>query len=86
MVTETPAAGAVERQRHARQAVVDHDHDAREGDRDAEPAQGGQAAAGEARGESPVETTMRTFLDDLVAEWRATRMANSTLRTEGWAA
>jgi two-component system, sensor histidine kinase RegB len=30
-------------------------------------------SAGEARGESPVETTVRTFLDDLVAEWRATR-------------
>ncbi len=30
-------------------------------------------SAGEARGESPVETTMRTFLDDLVARWRATR-------------
>jgi two-component system, sensor histidine kinase RegB len=30
-------------------------------------------SAGEARGESPVETTVRTFLDDLVAEWRCTR-------------
>jgi len=30
-------------------------------------------SAGEARGESPVETTVRTFLDDLVAEWRGTR-------------
>jgi two-component system sensor histidine kinase RegB len=30
-------------------------------------------SAGEARGESPVETTVKTFLDDLVAEWRATR-------------
>ena len=30
-------------------------------------------SAGEARGESPVETTVRTFLDDLVAEWRSTR-------------
>ena len=30
-------------------------------------------SAGEARGESPVETTVRTFLDDLVAEWRTTR-------------
>jgi two-component system sensor histidine kinase RegB len=30
-------------------------------------------SAGEARGESPVETTIRTFLDDLVAEWRITR-------------
>jgi two-component system sensor histidine kinase RegB len=30
-------------------------------------------SAGEARGESPVETTVRTFLDDLVEEWRATR-------------
>jgi two-component system, sensor histidine kinase RegB len=30
-------------------------------------------SAGEARGEAPVETTVRTFLDDLVAEWRATR-------------
>jgi len=33
-------------------------------------------SAGEARGESPVETTVRTFLDDLVAEWRTTRGAN----------
>lgn len=30
-------------------------------------------AAGEARGDSPVETTIRTFVDDLVREWRATR-------------
>src|SRR5581483_9353891 len=30
-------------------------------------------SAGEARGDSPVETTVRTFLDELVAEWRATR-------------
>jgi two-component system sensor histidine kinase RegB len=30
-------------------------------------------SAGEARGDSPVETTVRTFLDDLIAEWRATR-------------
>ena len=30
-------------------------------------------SAGEARGESPVETTVRTFLDDLVTEWRSTR-------------
>ena len=30
-------------------------------------------SAGEARGDSPVETTVRTFLDDLVTEWRATR-------------
>ena len=30
-------------------------------------------SAGEARGEAPVETTVRTFLDDLVAEWRNTR-------------
>jgi two-component system, sensor histidine kinase RegB len=30
-------------------------------------------SAGEARGESPVETTVRTFLDDLIAEWSATR-------------
>jgi two-component system sensor histidine kinase RegB len=30
-------------------------------------------SAGEARGESPVETTVRTFLDELAAEWRATR-------------
>jgi two-component system, sensor histidine kinase RegB len=30
-------------------------------------------SAGEARGEEPAETTVRTFLDDLVAEWRATR-------------
>jgi two-component system sensor histidine kinase RegB len=30
-------------------------------------------SAGEARGEAPVETTVRTFLDELVAEWQATR-------------
>jgi two-component system sensor histidine kinase RegB len=30
-------------------------------------------SAGEARGESPVETTMGTFLDEMVAQWRATR-------------
>ena len=30
-------------------------------------------SAGEARGDSPVETTVRTFLDDLIAEWRSTR-------------
>lgn len=30
-------------------------------------------SAGEARGESPVQTTVRAFLDDLVEEWRATR-------------
>jgi len=30
-------------------------------------------SAGEARGEAPVETTIRAFLDELVAEWRATR-------------
>ena len=30
-------------------------------------------SAGEARGEAPVESTLRTFLDDLVHEWRATR-------------
>jgi two-component system, sensor histidine kinase RegB len=30
-------------------------------------------SAGEARGESPVATTIRTFLDDLVEEWRGTR-------------
>jgi two-component system sensor histidine kinase RegB len=30
-------------------------------------------SAGEARGESPVQTTVRAFLDELVAEWRATR-------------
>jgi len=28
-------------------------------------------SAGEARGESPVATTVRTFLDELVEEWRA---------------
>lgn len=32
-------------------------------------------SAGEARGESPVETTVRTFLDDVVEEWRTTRPA-----------
>lgn len=30
-------------------------------------------SAGEARGDSPVATTIRTFLDDLVGEWRSTR-------------
>jgi len=30
-------------------------------------------SAGEARGEEPAETTVRTFLDDLVEEWRTTR-------------
>jgi two-component system, sensor histidine kinase RegB len=30
-------------------------------------------SAGEARGESPVATTLRTFLDGLVEEWRRTR-------------
>jgi len=30
-------------------------------------------SAGEARGEAPAETTVRTFLDDLIAEWRTTR-------------
>jgi two-component system sensor histidine kinase RegB len=30
-------------------------------------------SAGEARGDSPVETTIRTFVDDLVREWRDTR-------------
>ncbi len=30
-------------------------------------------SAGEARGDSPVETTIRTFVDDLVKEWRETR-------------
>jgi two-component system sensor histidine kinase RegB len=42
-------------------------------------------SAGEARGESPVETTVRTFLDDLVAEWSATRSvvpAGDSLVTE----
>jgi len=32
-------------------------------------------SAGEARGEAPVKTTVRTFLDDLIAEWRSTRPA-----------
>jgi two-component system sensor histidine kinase RegB len=30
-------------------------------------------ASGEARGEAPVATTVNTFIDDLVADWRATR-------------
>ena len=30
-------------------------------------------SAGEARGDSPVATTVRTFLDDLVKEWKSTR-------------
>jgi two-component system sensor histidine kinase RegB len=32
-------------------------------------------SAGEARGEAPIETTVSTFLDELVEEWRATRSA-----------
>ena len=32
-------------------------------------------SAGEARGESPVATTLRSFLDELATEWRATRAA-----------
>ncbi|MFP5390950.1 MAG: sensor histidine kinase, partial [Gammaproteobacteria bacterium] len=31
-------------------------------------------SAGEVRGESSSRTTIRTFLDELVAEWRATRL------------
>ncbi|MET0210900.1 MAG: ATP-binding protein [Burkholderiaceae bacterium] len=34
-------------------------------------------SAGEARGESSVKTTVRTFLDDLVEEWRGTRSATA---------
>ncbi len=34
-------------------------------------------SAGEARGENSEETTVSTFLDDLVEEWRATRAATS---------
>ncbi|MEJ8812621.1 ATP-binding protein [Variovorax ureilyticus] len=34
-------------------------------------------SAGEARGENSEETTVSTFLDDLVEEWRTTRAANS---------
>jgi two-component system sensor histidine kinase RegB len=34
-------------------------------------------SAGEARGDSPSETTMRTFLDDLVDEWKVTRSVSS---------
>jgi two-component system sensor histidine kinase RegB len=33
-------------------------------------------SAGEARGEAPMQTTVHTFLDDLVTEWRATRPVN----------
>jgi two-component system sensor histidine kinase RegB len=32
-------------------------------------------SAGEARGDSPVATTLRTFLDEVVQEWQATRPA-----------
>jgi two-component system sensor histidine kinase RegB len=36
-------------------------------------------SAGEARGESAVRTTIRSFLDDLVEEWRpAVRWASSS--------
>ncbi len=34
-------------------------------------------SAGEARGESSVETTVVTFLDELIEEWRATRPVNT---------
>ena len=34
-------------------------------------------SAGEARGESSVRTTVRTFLDDLAGEWRSTRPATA---------
>ncbi|WP_394788496.1 ATP-binding protein [Rhodoferax sp.] len=34
-------------------------------------------SAGEARGESSEKTSIRTFLDDLVREWRATRSASA---------
>ncbi|NYE22198.1 ATP-binding protein [Pigmentiphaga litoralis] len=34
-------------------------------------------SAGEARGDSPAETTMRTFLDNLVDEWKVTRSVSS---------
>jgi two-component system sensor histidine kinase RegB len=34
-------------------------------------------SAGESRGESPVHCTVVAFLDDLVAEWRATRSASA---------
>lgn len=34
-------------------------------------------SAGEARGEAPSETTVRTFLDDVASEWRATRPAGA---------
>jgi two-component system sensor histidine kinase RegB len=39
-------------------------------------------AAGEARGEAPAETTVHTFLDNLVAEWRTTRGFDEQLRYE----
>ena len=34
-------------------------------------------SAGEARGEAPSETTVRTFLDDVASQWRATRPAGA---------
>jgi two-component system sensor histidine kinase RegB len=34
-------------------------------------------SAGEARGEAPAHTTVNAFLDELVAEWRATRSADA---------
>ncbi|ARP85754.1 ATP-binding protein [Bordetella genomosp. 9] len=37
-------------------------------------------SAGEARGEAPAETTVNTFLDDLVKDWRASRGAGERLR------
>lgn len=38
-------------------------------------------SAGEARGEAPVETTVDTFLGELVAEWRSTRSATALAYT-----
>ncbi|MBT2324224.1 HAMP domain-containing histidine kinase [Variovorax paradoxus] len=41
-------------------------------------------SAGEARGESPVQTTVRAFLDELVAEWRATRAPGALAYANGF--
>jgi two-component system sensor histidine kinase RegB len=41
-------------------------------------------SAGEARGESPIETTIGTFLGDLVAEWRTTRSATALAYTNAF--
>jgi two-component system sensor histidine kinase RegB len=43
-------------------------------------------SAGEARGESPRVTTVNTFLDELVAEWRASRSGTSLVNENDFGA